>query len=227
MFQDRIKADNFRAGFPLRKKNYFLTNSIFNYLGNKIKKDMKVFIKFDFNTACKKILEEKLDESQIKYRIFGFGEVEFLEKVSAEKMKSFTQSLGNYGIEIVENQKTVLIQKIKDAIVDMVFNEDTSISVKSSVYLSEKLKHSYGYLSNLFSEVTYTSIENFIILQKIEYTKQLIINDQLSLTEIAFKLNYSSVAHLSSQFKNTTGITPSAFQRIIKKRREITSKNTN
>ncbi|MES2574206.1 MAG: AraC family transcriptional regulator [Bacteroidota bacterium] len=185
---------------------------------------MKVFIKFDFNTACKKILEDKLDESQIKYRVLGFGEVEFLEKVPADKLKLFSQSLGSYGIEIVENQKTVLIQKIKDAIVDMVFNEDTNVSVKSSVYLSEKLNHSYGYLSNLFSEVTYTSIENFIIIQKIEYTKQLIINNQLSLTEIAFKLNYSSVAHLSSQFKNTTGITPSAFQRIIKRRREITNK---
>ncbi|HEY6144439.1 MAG TPA: AraC family transcriptional regulator [Flavobacterium sp.] len=186
---------------------------------------MKVFIKFDFNTACKKILEEKLDECLIKYRILGFGEVEFLEKVSAEKLKLFTDVLGSYGIEIVENQKTVLIQKIKDTIIDMVFNDDTNICVKSSVYLSEKLNLSYGYLSNLFSEVTYTSIENFIILQKIEYTKQLIINNQLSLTEIAFKLNYSSVAHLSSQFKNTTGITPSAFQRIITRRREITNKN--
>jgi len=188
---------------------------------------MKIFIKFDFNTACKKILEEKLNECQIKHKIIGFGEVDFLERVSAEKMKLFTQSLGSYGIEIVENQKTVLIQKIKDAIVDMVFNEDTSVSVKSSVYLSEKLGLTYGYLSNLFSEVTYTSIENFIILQKIEYTKQLIINNQLSLTEIAFKLNYSSVAHLSSQFKNTTGLTPSAFQRIIKQRKEIASKNIN
>jgi AraC-like DNA-binding protein len=185
---------------------------------------MRVFIKFDFNTICNKILEEKLDEIQIKHRILGFGEVEFLEKVSSEKLNLFSQSLNNYGIEIVENQKTILIQKIKDAIVDMVFNEDSVINVKSSVYLSEKLNHSYGYLSNIFSEVTYTSIENFIIMQKIEHTKQLIINNQLSLTEIAFKLNYSSVAHLSSQFKNTTGITPSAFQRIINKRREIASK---
>lgn len=184
---------------------------------------MRIFIKFDFNNTCKKILEEKLEEYQIKHRILGFGEVEFLEKIPAEKLDQFSEALGRYGIEIVENQKTILIQKIKDAIVDMVFNEDANVNVKSSVYLSDKLNHSYGYLSNIFSEVTYTSIENFIILQKIEYTKQLIINNQLSLTEIAFKLNYSSVAHLSSQFKNTTGITPSAFQRIINKRREIAS----
>jgi AraC-like DNA-binding protein len=188
---------------------------------------MKVFIKFDFNNACKKILEEKLDECQIKHRILGFGEVDFLERVSPEKLNLFSQSLRPYGIEIVKNQKAILIQKIKDTIVEMVFNEDISVNVKSSVYLSEKLKYSYGHLSTLFSEVTYTSIENFIILQKIEYAKQLIINNELSLTEIAFKLNYSSIAHLSSQFKNSTGISPSAFQRIINRRREIASKNIN
>lgn len=188
---------------------------------------MKVFIKFNFNSACKKILEEKLDECQIKHRILGFGEVEFLERVSAEKLDLFSKSLDPYGIEIVKNQKAILIEKIKETIIDMVFNEDTSLSVKSSVYLSEKLNYSYGHLSSLFSEVTYTSIENFIILQKIEYAKQLIINNQLSLTEIAFKLNYSSIAHLSSQFKNITGITPSSFQRIITRRREMASKNIN
>ena len=107
----------------------------------------------------------------------------------------------------------------------MVFNEDVVINVKSSVYLADTLEHSYGYLSNLFSEVTYTSIENFIILQKIEFAKQLIIKQEFSLTEIAFRLNYSSVAHLSTQFKNTTGITPSAFQRIIAKRRALNQQN--
>ena len=112
-----------------------------------------------------------------------------------------------------------MVQKIKDAIVEMVFSEK-GVNVKASVYLAEKLNHSYGYMSSLFSEVTYTSIENFIILQKIERAKQLIINDKMTLTEIAYKLNYSSVAHLSTQFKNTTGITPSQFQKIIQKRRE-------
>ncbi|MFI0428229.1 helix-turn-helix domain-containing protein [Mariniflexile sp. HMF6888] len=182
---------------------------------------MKLFIKFDFNTICKKVLEIKLDELNIKYRILAFGEVELLEKVSDETYKTLNNALNDYGIEIVENQKSILVQKIKDVIVDMVFNEDATVNVKSSVYLSEKLGHSYGYLSNLFSEVTYTSIENFIIIQKIEYTKQLLLTTNLSLTEIAFKLNYSSVAHLSTQFKNSTGITPSAFQRIISKRRSI------
>ena len=182
---------------------------------------MKVFVKFDFNHICSKVISEKLDELDLKYAILGFGEIEFLEKLSDEKMDSFNKVLENYGIEIIENQKIILVQKIKDTIIDMVFNEDVAVNVKSSVYLAEQLGHSYSYLSNLFSEVTYTSIENFIILQKIEYTKSLITKTELSLTEIAYKLNYSSVAHLSSQFKNTTGITPTAFQRIMAKRRNL------
>ena len=180
---------------------------------------MKVNLKFDYNLLTRKITEDKLNELGIKYKIVGFGEFDFLEKIPEHKLQEITAVFGTYGIEIVENQKSVLVQKIKDAIVDLIHNEQP-INVKSSVYLSEKLNHSYNYISNVFSDVTYTSIENFIIIQKIELAKQLIISDQFSLTEIAFRLNYSSVAHLSTQFKNTTGITPSAFQRIIKKRKE-------
>ncbi|HRE76966.1 MAG TPA: AraC family transcriptional regulator [Flavobacterium sp.] len=179
---------------------------------------MKAFLKFDFNILTKKILEQKLSELGLKPMILSFGEIEFSENISAEKLQEMTIMLNEYGIEVIENQKSILVQKIKDTITEMV-NSEEPLSVKSSVYLTEKLNHSYGYLSNLFSEVTYTSIENFIIIQKIELAKSLIINNQLTLTEIAFKLNYSSVAHLSTQFKNITGITPSAFQRIIAKRR--------
>ena len=184
---------------------------------------MKIFFKFDFNAVCRKVLEEKLVKHNINHNILGFGEVELLENSETENFKAFTEELKEYGIDIIENQKTILIQKIKDTINEMIHSSEL-VTVKSSVYLADKLGHSYGYLSNLFSEVTYTSIENFIIIQKIEATKQLIVNYQLTLTEIAYKLNYSSVAHLSNQFKNVTGITPSAFQRIITKRRELTIK---
>lgn len=185
---------------------------------------MKTFVKFDMNILTKKVLEDILKPFDIKFRIIGFGEIEFLENVPEEQLPQITEVLNAYGIEIIENQKSILIQKIKDTIVELV-NSEEPLSVKSSVYLADKINHSYGYLSNLFSEVTYTSIENYIIIQKIELAKNLIINDQMTLTEIAFKLNYSSVAHLSTQFKNITGITPSAFQRILKKRREISIKN--
>lgn len=185
---------------------------------------MKAFIKFDINVLTKKLLENLLTPFGVKFRIIGFGEIEFLEKVSQEKIDEMTLILNEYGIEIIENQKSILVQKIKDTISEMVSSEDP-LNVKSSAYLADKLDHSYGYLSNLFSEITYTSIENYIIIQKIELAKNLIINNQMTLTEIAYKLNYSSVAHLSTQFKNITGITPSAFQRIVKKRREIAIKN--
>lgn len=184
---------------------------------------MKAFIKFDINVLTKKLLENLLTPFDIKFRIIGFGEIEFLEKVPQEKIEELTIVLNAYGIEFVENQKSILVQKIKDTIIKMV-NLENPLNVKSSVYLADKLDHSYGYLSNLFSEITYTSIENYIIIQKIELAKNLIINNQITLTEIAYQLNYSSVAHLSTQFKNITGITPSAFQRIVKKRREIAIK---
>lgn len=175
---------------------------------------------------AKKVLEEKLSQFNIKFTLINTNEVLFLESISSEKYAAITSILNEYGFEVIENQKNIIVQKIKDAIIEMVFNDEAP-NVKSSVYLAEKLDHSYGYLSNLFSEVTYTSIENFIIIQKIEYAKQLISKNDLTLTEIAFKLNYSSVAHLSSQFKNTTGITPSSFQRIMTKRREIITQNIN
>lgn len=184
---------------------------------------MKVYFRFDFNIICKKVLQQQLDAAGIRYRNVNFGEVEFLEVPTKDQLKALAGDLDEYGISIIENQKTALVQKIKDTIVDMVFS-DKDVNVKASVYLSEKLHHSYGYLSNLFSEVTYTSIENFIIMQKIERAKQLIVNDKITLTEIAYKLSYSSVAHLSTQFKNTTGITPSQFQKIIGKRRELQNK---
>ena len=180
---------------------------------------MKLFIKFDINTICSLYLKQNLEQNNINFTTLGFGEIEIEDNMDAEALENLKTKLTPCGFEVVENQKSVLVQKIKDAIIELVFMDDNN-NYKSSVFLAEKLNHSYGYLSNVFSEVTYSSIENFIILQKIERAKQLIIINEMSLTEIAFLLNYSSVAHLSTQFKNTTGITPSAFQRIIKKRRE-------
>ena len=180
---------------------------------------MKLFVKFDFNAICTQVLQEQLEALGLQYKLDSFGEITFNKQLKEEQVTELSSALSRYRITIVEDQKSILVQKIKDTIVEIVYNTDEDLQVKSSVYLSEKLGHSYGYLSNLFSEVTYSSIENFTILQKIEYAKQLILQEDKSLTEIAFQLNYSSVAHLSTQFKNTTGITPTAFQRIIGKRK--------
>lgn len=184
---------------------------------------MLVYFKSDPNILIRKLIEEKLQLLGFRFEYLGLGEIEILDIPTAEQLHLIQKTLAQYGIEIIENQKAVLVQKIKDTITEMVFSE-SSINTKTSVYLSDALGHSYGYLSNIFSEVTYTSIENYIILQKTEYAKQLILNEKISLTEIAYRLNYSSVAHLSTQFKNATGITPSAFQRIINKRKELNQK---
>jgi AraC-like DNA-binding protein len=185
---------------------------------------MKIHLKFDYAQLTKKIIQEKLTDLGYKFNIIGFGEFNFLEKVPSAKIEELNTIFKEYGIDIVENQKSVLVQKIKDTIVEMV-HTDKPLNIKSSVYIADKLNLSYAYLSNVFSEVTYTSIENFIIIQKIELAKQLMINTPLNLTEISIQLNYSSVAHLSTQFKHTTGMTPSAFQKIIQKRREVAQKN--
>lgn len=182
---------------------------------------MKLYIKYDINTVCKKILQEQLDEVQFTYSRISFGEVEIKEPILDDQMKQFITNLNNYGIEIIDSHKSILVQKIKDAIIEMVYMQEKLPASKISSYLADKAKHSYGYISNLFSTVTYTSIENFIILQKTERAKQLLITNNLTITEIAWELNYSSIAHFSSQFKKATGLTPTAFQRIINKRLKI------
>jgi YesN/AraC family two-component response regulator len=180
---------------------------------------MKLYLKFDSNIAFKKILQEQLDKLQMEYTYLGFAEIEIDDSVTSGGIRELNASLNDYGIEIVETQKSILVQKIKDAIVEMVYMTDKPVT-SNSVYLSEKLKQRYGYLSLLFSEVTFTSIENYILLQKMERAKQLISTNELTFSEIAYMLNYSSVAFFSNQFKSVTGLTPSAFQRIINKRRE-------
>ncbi len=180
---------------------------------------MNLLIKYDMPTACKKILQEQLDKLDLRYTLKSFNEVEIQEPCSAEMLQQLSLGLNSYGLEIVENLKNVLVQKIKDAITEMIYIEDKLPNTTISAHLATKLNHSYGYLANVFSEITYTSIENYIILQKIEHAKQLIVNSQLTISEITWKLNYSSVAHFCKQFKNVTGITPSVFQRIINKKR--------
>lgn len=181
---------------------------------------MNIFIKYDISHACKVILQEQVQKLNVDYSIVGLNEIEFKRALPPEQLEELKSHFQKYGIEIIDNQKTTLVQKIKDAIVEMVWRDGNLLNITTSAYLADKLHHSYGYLSNLFSEITFSSIENFVILQKIERAKQMIVSDSYTLTEISYELNYSSVAHLSNQFKKTTGLTPSAFQRIIKTRRE-------
>lgn len=166
---------------------------------------MKSWKNTEWNTGCS--ISAKLSFMRILPR----SSIQYLKKSARLRYWDYWKPENSFGA------------KIKDAIVELVFSEN-NISVKASIYISEKLNHSYGYLSNLFSEITYTSIENFIIIQKIEYAKELMISNKYSLTEISLRLNYSSVAHLSSQFKNITGLTPSLFLKMISKRKNLKEK---
>lgn len=181
---------------------------------------MKLQVKYDIHLSCKIILQEQLDKLQMPYTITGLGEIEIKENISLDKYKELEANLNKYAIEIIDDPKNAFIQQIKDVIVEMVYNEEANPNLKTSAYLAEKFNKSYNHIAGVFSEVTYTSIQNFIILQKIERAKQEILEGKETLTEIAWKLNFSSVAHLSNEFKKITGLTPTAFQRIIKKRQE-------
>lgn len=180
---------------------------------------MKLYVKYDIHYAVTVIIKEKLEQLGIEYEFSGLGEIELISEVNEEQLTELTTYLNKYGIDIVDNLKSTLVQKTKDVIRDMIYKEEGLPTSKISSYIAERVNRSYGYLHNLFAENTYTSIGNYIIMQKIERAKQLIMEGELTLTEISYKLSYSSVAHLSYQFKKTTGLTPSAFQRIIKRRR--------
>ncbi len=181
---------------------------------------MKLHVKYDIHISCKIILQEQLDKLQLPYTITGIGEVEIKESISPEKYKELETNLNKYAIEIIDDPKNVFAQRVKDLIVEMVYMGEANTTLKTSVYLAEKLNKSYNYIATIFSEVTFTSIQNYINLQKIERAKQEIVEGEKTLTEIAWDLNFSSVAHLSNDFKKITGLTPTVFQRIIKKRKE-------
>ncbi len=171
------------------------------------------------SNRCKMAVKEELKKLGLHFIVVELGEVEIMEKISAEQRVLLQEGLVNSGLELMDDRRSVLIERIKNVIVDMVHHSDEEIRVNFSHYLSEKLNHDYTYLANLFSEVQGTTIEQFIIAHKIERIKELIIYGELNITEIAWKMNYSSVAHLSNQFKKMTGLTPSHFKKLKDKRR--------
>ena len=169
---------------------------------------------------CKMVVKEELKRLGLHFIVVDLGEVEIMENISAEQREKIRIALLKSGLELMDDMRAVLIEKIKNVIIEMVHHTDELPKTNFSDYLSEKLNHDYTYLSKLFSEVQGTTIEKFIISHKIERIKELIIYDELSLTEIAWNMHYSSVAHLSNQFKKNTGLTPSHFKKLKNKRRK-------
>lgn len=171
------------------------------------------------SNRCKMAVKEELKKLGLHFIVVELGEVEIMEKITEDQREKLKAGLSEWGLEMIDDRRSVLIERIKHVIIEMIHHSEEVIKINFSHYLSEKLKHDYTYLANLFSEVQGTTIEQYIIAHKIERIKELIIYGELNITEIAWKMNYSSVAHLSNQFKKVTGLTPSHFKQLKDKRR--------
>jgi AraC-type DNA-binding domain-containing proteins len=165
------------------------------------------------------VVKSELEKLGLHYTTVELGEVEITDKVSQDQLDNLGTALELTGLELMDDNKKILVEKIKTIIIELIHYNDEQIKINLSDYLSEKLNHNYTYLSNLFSEVKGTTIEQFYLAHKIEKVKELLVYDELNLTEIAWKLHYSSVSHLSNQFKKMTGLTPSHFKNLKNKRR--------
>ena len=170
---------------------------------------------------CKMVVKEELTKLGLHYSTVELGEVEILENISARQHDQIRTALLKSGLELMDDKKSVLIQKIKNVIIELVHYSEEPLAINFSEFLSQKLNYDYTCLANLFSEVQGTTIEQFLIAHKIERVKELLVYDELNFTEIAYKMHYSSVAHLSAQFKKVTGLTPSHFKQLKNKRRSM------
>lgn len=179
---------------------------------------MKLYIKYMVSQRCKMVVKDELLKLGLHATVVDLGMVHIIEDISNEDRESLKVNLLRYGLELLEDKKSILIEQIKGVIVEMIHYADETPKVNYSDYISEKLNYDYTYLSNVFSEVKGITIQQFIIINKIERVKELLLYDELNLTEISYKLNYSSVAHLSNQFKKVTGLSPSFYKQMKQKR---------
>jgi AraC-like DNA-binding protein len=182
---------------------------------------MKLYIKYMVSLRCKLKVIEELRKIGVEHVNIELGMVEIISLFSEEERLTLRKGLLRVGLELMDDKKSILIEKIKNIITDLVHYSDELPKVNFSAYLSTKLDYDYIYLANTFSDVMGTTIEHYIISHKIEKVKELLLYDELNLTEISYKLNYSSVAHLSNQFKKVTGLTPTYFKNLKQHRKRI------
>lgn len=182
-------------------------------------KSMKLFIKNMVCTRCKIVVKSELERFGLHYTNVELGEADIIEEVPETQLKLLDKSLREAGLELMNDRQSILVEMIKTTIIELIHSDQTQLRINLSDHLSEKLNHNYTYLSNLFSKKKGMTIEKFYLAHKIERVKELLIYGELSLTEIAYKMHYSSVAHLSNQFKKMTGLTPSHFKNLRYKKR--------
>jgi AraC-like DNA-binding protein len=167
---------------------------------------------------CKMLVKSELEKIGLHHIYVELGEAQVVEEITSEQLIQLGNALKKDGLELMDDKKSILVERIKTSIIELVHGSDEPIRINLSDYLSEKLNHSYTYLANLFSEVKGTTIEKFYLAHRTERVKELLVYEELTLSEIAYKMHYSSVAHLSAQFKKMTGLTPSHFKNLKKKR---------
>jgi len=214
------KVDLYPVGDGLIKSRYIWKTLL---KGSPILKgiSLKLYIKNMVCIRCKMVVKDELTKLGIPYTTVELGEAELPENIPDDLRASVKTALLRFGLELMDDKKSILIQKIKTVIVELVHYSEEPLTVNLSVYLSQQLQHDYTYLANLFSETQGTTIEKFFISHKIEKVKELLVYNELNLTEIAFQMHYSSVAHLSTQFKRVTGLTPTYFKKLKNKRRSM------
>ncbi|KYH06617.1 AraC family transcriptional regulator [Chryseobacterium cucumeris] len=167
---------------------------------------------------CKMVVHQELERLGIKNAVVDLGTVELLDDISSEQRQILKENLLKTGLEVLDDKKSILIEKIKNVVIEMIHYSDELPKENFSDYVSEKLGYDYTYLANTFSEVKGMTLQHFIIINKVEKVKELLLYDELNLTEISYKLNYSSVAHLSNQFKKITGLSPSFYKQLKQRR---------
>ncbi|PTX43007.1 AraC-like DNA-binding protein [Christiangramia gaetbulicola] len=179
---------------------------------------MILYIKYMVSLRCKMVVKEELNKLGLNNIKVDLGMVEIIEEITSAQKKELKKKLLHYGLELLDNKRNILIEKIKSVVVEMIHHSRELPKINFSDHLSNELGYDCTYLSNIFSEVKGITLQQFIIIHKIERVKELLLYNELSLTEISYLLNYSSVAHLSNQFKKITGLTPSYFKKIKKMR---------
>ena len=181
---------------------------------------MRLYIKYMVSLRCIMMVKEELKQLGLRYITVELGVVEVLEDITQQQHDALTINLSKSGLELLDDKKSVLIEKIKAVIIEMIHYADELPKMNYSDHISEKLNYDYTYLANMFSEVKGITIQQFIIIHKIEKVKELLLYDELNLTEISYKMHYSSVAHLSNQFKKITGLSPSFYKQLKQRRNE-------
>lgn len=179
---------------------------------------MILYIKYMVSLRCKMMVEEELKKLGLRHLVVDLGSVEILQTMTSGQRETLKVNLLRSGLELLDDKKSILIEKITNVIIEMIHYQDELPKVNYSDYLAEKLDYDYTYLSNVFSEVKGINIQQFIIYHKIERVKELLLYEDLNLTEISYKLHYSSVSHLSNQFKKVTGLSPSFYKKLRRKR---------